>query len=426
MKKFFVLLKKELRELITIQMILPLVIIVAVFFFIGKIAGNESKNADFSKTVSVMDLDNTESSRQLAALLIENGFQVEVSKEVDRDVGLIRAKESGKKTFVFIPHGFENSLKQTQQTSIEVFYMIRSFSITGTNRADISPVLSAVNQAFSNQLIKQAAPNLDLQKASRPLSVQSQTIVNDKMAPVSISEVAGFINSQATFIPIVLMMVITFAASLIATSIASEKENKTLETLLSSPINRNAIVSAKLVAAGLIALASSAVYLVGLNSYIDGLTGGGNGGGINQGAIEQLGITMDTGDYFILGGVLFLGILVALSIALILGALAEDTKGAQGVISPLMVLVLIPYFLVFFLDLNSVSETVRWLVFAIPFTHVFQAAPNIMLGQYLPVAYGMAYLAALCIVFIWLASKIFSTDKLLTIKLNFGKKKIGK
>ncbi len=424
MKKFFVLLKKEIRELLTLQIILPLILIVIVFFFIGKVAGSESQKTEQGRAISVMDLDSSESSRQLIEILTESGFQVEVTGEVDKDIALIKAKESDKKAFVFIPNEFEDNMLQNQQTNLEVFYIIKSFSFMGASRADLSPVLGAINQAFSNQLIKQAAPNADLQKLSNPLVVQNHTIVRDKQADVAIGQVTGFITSQATFIPIVLMMVITFAASLIATSIASEKENKTLETLLSSPINRNAIVAAKLVAAGLIALVSSGFYLIGLSSYINGLANnpGGNSG-VDRTAIEQLGITMNTGDYMMLGGVLFLGILVALSIALILGSLAEDTKGAQGVISPLMIMVLIPYFLVFFLDLNTVSAGLRWLVLAIPFTHVFQAAPNIMLGQYQPVVYGMIYLVALFLIFIMVAGKIFSTDKILTMKLSFGKKK---
>jgi len=54
---------------------------------------------------------------------------------------------------------------------------------------------------------------------------------------------------------------------------------------------------------------------------------------------------------------------------------------------------------------------------------VFLAAPQILLGQYMPVFYGMIYLAALFMVFVYIASYIFSTDKILTIKLKFGKKK---
>ncbi|MBX4187600.1 MAG: ABC transporter permease [Candidatus Doudnabacteria bacterium] len=421
MQKFFVLLKKEIRELLTLQMILPLILIVAVFYFVGKVAGEESQKAQFNRGVIVMDLDKTESSRQLTALLIENGFQVQVLDGVDKDLGLIKAKQDNKRAFLFIPTSFESNLKQNSQTNIEVYYIIKNFSFSGASNADLSPVLNAVNQAFSNQIIKRAAPNLDLTKAANPLQVQNKTVVQDRTADVGIQEVNSIISSQATFIPIILMLVITFASTLIATSIASEKENKTLETLLSTPVSRNAIVSAKLAAAGLIALLSASVYLIGLNSYISGLTQNqqGTGHSINQTAIDQLGIAMTTPDYLLLGLVLFLGILVALSIALILGSLAQDTKSAQGVVSPLMVLVLIPYFLVFFIDMNNVSEGVRWLIFAIPFTHVFQAAPNIMLNQFQPVIYGIAYLVILFIIFIYIASRIFSTDKLLTIKLNF-------
>jgi ABC-2 type transport system permease protein len=423
MRKFFVLLKKEIRELVTLQTVLPLVAIVVVFYFIGQVAGDQSQKANEGRSVGVMDMDNSPASHDLAAILTQTGYQVENIAAADKEAGLSAAKEKDKKVFVYVPPGFGASLTQNLRSGVEVYYLVTNFSLMGTSKIDLTPGLVAANEHFSAQIIRQAAPQLDLAKASNPLEISDHTIIKDRTANVGIREVVGYISSQATFIPIVLMLVITFAASIIATSIASEKENKTLETLLSEPINRSAIVAAKLMAAGIVALASSAFYLIGLNSYIKGLSGPSSGGGADTAAIDQLGLTMALPDYLMLGGILFLGILTALSIALILGSFAEDTKSAQGVITPLMVLVLIPYFMVFFLDITTISTPLKALVYAIPFSHVFMAAPNIILGQYQPVIYGMIYLAALFILFIYLAGKIFSTDKILTIKLKFGKRK---
>jgi ABC-2 type transport system permease protein len=124
-----------------------------------------------------------------------------------------------------------------------------------------------------------------------------------------------------------------------------------------------------------------------------------------------------------LGGSLFFGILSALSVAMILGVFAEDTKAVQGVITPLMVLVMIPYLITLLLDLNSMSPTIKYLVYAIPFSHPFLAAPNIFMKNYLFVFAGIAYQAVFFLVFVLIAAKIFSSDKITTIRLNFSKKK---
>jgi ABC-2 type transport system permease protein len=252
------------------------------------------------------------------------------------------------------------------------------------------------------------------------------TIVGDRQAHISPAVVSGFISSQTTFIPIILFLVIVFASQLIATSIASEKENKTLETLLSSPVSRRLVVTAKLVGAGLVALLTAAAYLFGMRYYITGLTGSTATAAdvTTKAAITQLNLTFSAGDYVLLGLSLFFGILGALSIAIILGSFAQDTKSAQGVITPLMVLVMIPYFLTLFLDISTLSPGLKILVYAIPFSHPFLAAPNILLHQTQNVWYGIAYMAVLFLFFVYISSKIFASDKIFTMKLNFKKKRI--
>jgi ABC-2 type transport system permease protein len=77
-----------------------------------------------------------------------------------------------------------------------------------------------------------------------------------------------------------------------------------------------------------------------------------------------------------------------------------------------------------FLDINSLSNGIKWAVFAIPFSHPFLAAPNLFLGNYMVVIYGIVYEAIVFLLFLSIATWIFSTDKIVTVKLNFNKKKI--
>jgi ABC-2 type transport system permease protein len=218
------------------------------------------------------------------------------------------------------------------------------------------------------------------------------------------------------------------AAQMIAAAVATEKENKTLETLLSLPISRGTIVTTKMLSAGLVSLLMAGIYMLGIKNFNSGITGMMNSS-VNVGVessseiARELGLKLTTIGLAELGTILFLAILLALAIAMILGAFSEDAKSAQGVVAPLMILVMIPYFITLFMDVNVLSAPVRYLIYAIPFSHIFLAIPNILLGNDLFILYGSIYLLVLFIVFVWIAAKIFSSDLILTMKLNFSKKK---
>jgi ABC-2 type transport system permease protein len=114
---------------------------------------------------------------------------------------------------------------------------------------------------------------------------------------------------------------------------------------------------------------------------------------------------------------LFLGILCALSAAMILGLLASDTKGAQIAIMPIVLLVLVPYFLTLTMDVDAASPAVRGLILAIPFSHPFLASTDLLLGRTLPVIAGIVYEAAVFLGLVTLATRLFSSEAVLTLKL---------
>ena len=62
------------------------------------------------------------------------------------------------------------------------------------------------------------------------------------ISPITISSV---MSSQSFIMPLIVMMVIIYAGSIVISSMGSEKENKTLETLLTMPVSRTSIVFGK-------------------------------------------------------------------------------------------------------------------------------------------------------------------------------------
>ena len=425
MKKFTNLLLKEIRELVNKQLVLSLLMMMAIFYFIGQMAKTEMKKAAATQKISVMDLDRSELSQGLANNLKIANFAIEWSREKDPEAAVRAAKRSDTYLLLIIPQGFGESVARFEQKEISTYTFLRSFSIGGIRKSEIlRAVITATNSYLSDNVLKKKVPDVSPDILKSPIRTKDYVIVNDKMAEGSASAISGFVYSQGVFLPIILMMVIMYSSQMVISAIAMEKQNKTLETLLTVPIPRTSIVAAKMLAAGIVGLLSAVIYMVGMKSYMGGMMGNvGTNAPVNV-VIKQLGLTLTGNGYLLLGISLFFALLCGLAMATILGVLAEDFRSAQSLMLPIMLLIFIPYLLSFFADINSLPLPIKFLILAIPFSHPFLATPNIMLGHYPAVLYGILYMAVVFLALVVIAARIFSTDRVLTMKLRWGKKKI--
>lgn len=88
------------------------------------------------------------------------------------------------------------------------------------------------------------------------------------MKGLSLSVVRNVFMSQSIVIPIVGMMLIILAGTSVISSMGLEKENKTLETLLTMPVRRSNIVIGKIVGSALVGMMLAAIYMVGFSRYM--------------------------------------------------------------------------------------------------------------------------------------------------------------
>ncbi len=427
MKKFLVLLKKEIIELLTPQMIIPFVIVMIVFSFIGDFVGKQAAKQQNKPSTAIMDEDKSTLSQTIVSQLGKSNMKLTVLSGT-REQALQRINTGDEKVLVIIPPHFEEGIQAGQIQKLPVYTVFRNFSVLGaTQLQGSSIVVGSINEIVSNSLIAQHAKGLNPAFLKAPISLESYVTVGDKQTAADPNAIFNYIMSQTAIIPVIIFLVITLASQLVATAIATEKENKTLETLLSAPINRKTIVASKLIASGLVSLAMAVVYMFGMQNYANQMsnisTTAVSTTSSIQPALHQLGLVFTTGNYIMLGITMFLGILVALSLAFILGGFAEDARAAQTVIAPVMVMLLIPYFLSLLADISSLSLLPKILISAIPFTHIFTVGSNIMLHNYTAIILGDLYLLVVFIIAIIFASKIFTSEKILTMKLNFSKKK---
>ena len=427
MKRFTNLLKKEIKELVTKQLIISLAFTIILFNFIGQVSKKEVRKAIGIQTISALDEDGSAASQALVKGLESARFKIIDQSGKTKEQALEAAKAGESKLLLVIPKGFGDSLTELKPSEIETYSFMRTFSLIGARgQIVVGGVISALNNVLSNNFLKDKLPEFDPQSLKNPIKSKDYVVVRDRMAEGSAAQVAGLISQQSLLIPVVLMMIVIYSSQMVISAVAMEKQNKTLETLLTVPIKRTSIITAKMFAAGLVGLISAGVYMFGFQGFIGGIGEEAARAGARPGGaamMRQLGLYFDTSGYIILGLSLFLAILVALALAMILGVLAEDFRSAQNMIMPLMFMVMIPYFISLFADINTVSLPIKIFILAIPFSHPFLVSQNLYLGNYGMIAAGLAYMLIVFVILVVFAARIFSTDKILTMKLRFGKKK---
>jgi ABC-2 type transport system permease protein len=427
MKRFLNLLKKEIKELVTLQLVVSLGFTILLFNFIGQVSRKEVQKAIGVQTISALDQDGSTASQALLKGLESARFKILDQSGKTKEQAIETAKAGDSKLLLVIPAGFGESLSDLKPSPIETYSFMRTFSLIGARgQIVVGGVISALNNVLSNNFLKDKLPGYDPQSLKNPIKSKDYVIVRDRMAEGSAATVAGLISQQSLLIPVVLMMIVFYSSQMVISAVAMEKQNKTLETLLTVPIRRTSIITAKMFAAGLVGLISAGVYMFGFQGFIGGIgEEAAKAGAQADGAamMRQLGLYFNTSGYIVLGVALFLAILVALALAMILGVLAEDFRSAQNMIMPLMFMVMIPYFISLFADINTVALPIKIFILAIPFSHPFLVPQNLYLGNYGMIFGGLAYMFVVFAVLVIFAARVFSSDKILTMKLRFGKKR---
>lgn len=428
--KFFNLLKKELRELINAQMIIGLIVSISLLMIIGGVMGDAIEEAvSNSGDVYISNQDNTEFTESIIKNLEEMGYNVK-QKEVNKKDSVEILEELNVDSLIIIPEGFTKGILEDRKTSdIEYISRIKSTSAMASLGDANTSALGSINSIISNLLMLEGygLSTEDIGVIEQPVNLKEITVVDKKSASVSPSVIIGMASAQGVIVPIVIFILVMFTSQMIISAISTEKIDKTLETLLSAPVSRISVLGAKMLGAAIVALINAVAYMIAFSSYMGGIMSGGMDTGVGETltmseALKELGLKMSVGGYFLLGLQMFMTIMIALSVSLILGAMATDAKSAQTLIMPIMISAMIPYMISIFMDIGTMPNIIRTLIWAIPFTHTFTAINNIMFGNWNVFWGGLAYQFVFFIVCMYSALKLFTSDKIFTISLNFGQK----
>jgi ABC-2 type transport system permease protein len=173
----------------------------------------------------------------------------------------------------------------------------------------------------------------------------------------------------------------------------------------------------KLAGSILVAGIGALTYMVGFNFYLGGLSSTFPAG--TNLDLASLGLVPSPFGYLLLGISLFVTLLSALALAVILSAFAEDVRGAQSLVGYIYPFLFVPSLLLIYVDINTLPLALKIALYAIPYTHPIIASKAVTMGDYWTAALGIVYVTAFTLVIMYLASRLFATEKILTAKLKF-------
>jgi ABC-2 type transport system permease protein len=424
LKGFTTILIKELKELMRDPKILIGMIILPLIMFpvLGLVLGYATETAQSEAQNAIILIVNNDGgnwSNIFVDYLNSSGINTvivnNVSPQTVVDQGLL-ARSNGS-TFIVIPAGFSENLTR---------HVAGEWAITGkvTVYAEFNAaggIFSGIGGSTVNALVygfnRAVAP--DVIAAS-----QSSIIKGQIEEGVDASTLSGLMLSQSIALPITIMIMLTYAMQIAATSVAMEKEEKTLETLLTTPVDRFAILMGKVSSTIIVAGVAAITVLVGYNYMLGsislGITSGLGGGSVD---LVALGLVPSFSGYVLLGVSLFFTLLSALALAVVMSAFSENVRGAQALVGYVYPLIFIPSMALIYLDVNSLPLAVKAIFYAIPYSHPIIAAKAVVTGDYGIVIFGIIYVAVFTVAIMYVASRLFATEKILTAKLRLGKQK---
>ena len=415
LKGFTSILVKELKELmrdpkILIGMIvLPLVIFPVLGLVLGYAVESAQQQAQRA-TLLVVNDDGGNWSQTFIGYL--NGtMNVAVINDITPQdvVSQNLLTEYNSTQFVEIPLGFSENMTQHVNGDLNVTATVNVYGVfqgggifSNIGSTGFNAVVNGFNRAIAPDVV---------------YTSQSTIIKGEIQQGVDPATLSGLLISQSLALPVTVMIMLTYSMQIAATSVAMEKEEKTLETLLTVPVDRFSILMGKLSSTIIVAGVAAVAVLFGYNYMLGSITLGiPTTGSVD---LVALGLVPSPLGYALLGVSLFVTLLSALALAVIMSAFSENVRSAQALVGYLYPIIFIPALALIYLDINTLPLALKAVLFAIPYSQPIIASKAIVLGDYATVIYGIIYVAAFTVVIMYIASRLFATEKILTAKLKF-------
>ena len=413
---------KELKDLlrdpkILVGMVLAPLLVFPLVGFLFSAAMEASESSARELKLAVVDLDRSLLSERLVlALASTPGVEVVAKRSVSEVLQAVSEGSLDVSAALVIPEGFGAALSEGRKGEVEVYAVLGGLGVSEAARQGaLLDLFKEVSRSLAAEVVRERGLDLDPEMLLEPLKLEYFAVVEGRVERVDPRGLVGFLGASAAT-PWIVFVLVILAAQIAATSVAVEKEYRTLEMLLTLPVSRLAILASKLAGPAIIALIGSLLYAVGYKFYMDVAYAA----ILQQGGLEGLTLEIPPQNYVVVAITFFLALLLVLALSATIAVFTQDVRSAQAlagnVIAPLA---LVPSFLLMFADPEVLPPGLRLLVYVLPFSYPALAVREAYRGFGPDVYAGIAYMAASTFVVLYIAARVFSTERVLTARLAF-------
>ncbi|MGB9636933.1 MAG: ABC transporter permease [Thermoplasmata archaeon] len=333
------------------------------------------------------------------------------------------AQQNGVSLVLEVPVNFTETIIGGNSTKLNVYQILKSYGITESGEfAVLSSAISGFNDYILYSRLVSIYPDAEPDEILHPIRIEEKSVIKGNVRDVSPLVVVTGVMSGGIAMPVVIMILLMMAGQLAATSVAMEKEQKTLEVLLTLPTNRIYLLFGKIAGVIVLSIVATISYLIGFTYYMSSLTS--NTPRINgQVNLVALGLVPDFQGYLLMILSIFLAFLAVLSLAVLLGAYTKDVRSAQALSGVLYIPILIPVLILMMAPLEALPLSIQALIYALPFSYPVLATKCLYTQEYSVLYLGILYQIVFTCAILYIASKFFTSEKILTAKIQFKKRK---
>ena len=422
-----ILMKKEIKEMlrdpkILLGMILMPLIVFPIMGAAINISTSAVEKSMRSATLAVMKLDQgVMADGLISAFKALNVSLLEIQASTVEEA-IENLQKANITTLIVIPQGFTENLTAGLKGELDVYAIIRSISLSEGAKASAANIpISIYEKILVRQAIKQAFPDREPENVLDPITVKSFVMFKGRLLNVSPDFLQGVFMSQSFGFPMVIMLLLISAMQIAATSISIEKEEKTLETLLTLPVGRLSILAGKLAGSVVVAAAGALAAMIGVNFYTSSIFSFVPADSVD---LAALGLALSSFAYFLVGVTMFVTIISALALAICIAVFSENVREAQSLIGPFSLLVILPSLILMFADIDVLPFYFQIILYLMPYTHSILAFKAAFIGDYFTMLRSIAYISLFTLIVLYIAAKIFTTEKVITARLTLRRPKI--
>lgn len=355
MNSFFIIFKKELKDFLRDKKTLIFTILLPVLVFpaIFKVMSLTMEDTTSSATKEInISIEGSTNSQLISVLEQQSNIFI---KNYDDPY---QALKDGKIQLILqIPNDFDKKVALGENPTLSIL-----FDDESQKSMIASSVLQQISEAYSKDLIKQklSAQGID-SKILEPYKVETKSGVSKDGES---NEFTSMILNMLPSLIIIFMLSPTIAMA--ADLGAGEKERNTFEPLLSTSVNRNAILFGKIASIFVVALVA---LVLSVTSYVLSMNGF-----MASGENLNINLSIDSIVIIVLFAILVLIAVCALEISLSIYARSEKEAGSylSGVIMPAFILAYLPMMM----DAKSIG----FVMFNVPITNVVCVMKEALVG----------------------------------------------